>query len=310
MNKVEKLIDDEVNKYRKYQEDKENQTKLKLFMYLLDGESYTEFAEWLEKMWSKSYKSKMDESKKKLEKLVDDLNEVVVEGETKNFFELVDYKRIEDITHDFTKDVLKYYKKRQEIAKKVPDKAEYLKEFVETYDKYMANVPYFHNGKVYSWHTLSDYTTMIFNTNLTRSGWNRTLTDAELTGNTLLYVPAHPFACPRCMEWQGRYYSSKRNDIYQYIGDAFEGGLGHPNCKHVAIIAQKTIQMQNNTYDSPEWVEKYKTQQKIMAVEREKEKLRTNLSIYQKIGDQTQIDLTKAKIKKLNEKNRELKASI
>ena len=74
--------------------------------------------------------------------------------------------------------------------------------------------------------------------------------------------------------------------------------------------AQKTIQMQNNTYDSPEWVEKYKIQQKIMAVEREKEKLRTNLSIYQKIGDQTQIDLTKAKIKKLNEKNRELKASI
>ena len=148
MNKVEKLIDDEVNKYRKSQEDKENQTKLKLFMYLLDGESYTEFAEWLEKMWSKSYKSKMDESKKKLEKLVDDLNEVVVEGETKNFFELVDYKRIEDITHDFTNDVLKYYKKRQEIAKKVPDKAEYLKEFVETYDKYMANVPYFHDGKV------------------------------------------------------------------------------------------------------------------------------------------------------------------
>lgn len=310
MNKVEKLIDDEVNEYRKSQETKENETKEQLFTYLLAGYSLTKFKDWLEKKWDKSDKKKMKKSTAKLEKLVDEINEIVEPGETKEFFELVDYKRIEDITSDFVGDVLEYYKKRQKIAEKVPDKAEYLKEFVGTYDKYMANVPYFHNGKVYSWHTLSDYTTMIYNTNLTRAGWNRTLTDAEKTDNTLLYIPAHPFACPRCMEWQGRYYSSKKNDIYPYIGNALDGGLGHPNCKHVPTIAQTSMQMQTNTYDSPEWAEKYKTQQKIMAVDRTKAKLRTDLSIYQKMGDQTQIDLTKAKIRKLNEKNRELKASI
>ena len=68
--------------------------------------------------------------------------------------------------------------------------------------------------------------------------------------------------------------------------------------------------MQDDNYNSVEWQERYEIQQKIMAVERNKEKLRTDLSIYEKMGDQTKIDLTKAKIKKLNQKNRELKASL
>lgn len=310
MNEIEKLIDDETKAYQKEQEKKENETKEKLFTYLIAGYSFIKFKDWLEKKWDKSYQKKMNKSTAKLEKLVDEINKAVDVGQTKDFFELVDYKRIEDITKNFTDDVLEYYKKRHEMAEKVPNKAEYLKEFVSTYDKQMANVPYFKNGKVYSWHTLSDYTSMIYNTNLTRTGWNRTLTAAKKTDNTLLYIPAHPFACPKCMEWQGRYYSSKKNDIYPYIGNALDGGLGHPNCKHVPTVAQTDMQMQTNTYNSPEWAEKYKNQQKIMAVERTKEKIRTDLSVYQKLGDQTQIDLCRAKIRKLNQKNRELKASL
>ena len=310
MDKIKDFIEEEVNDYRLKTEVKENETKEQFFTYLLLGYSATKFKEWVDKKWDKSDRKQMATSKVKLEELVDKANEVDDIGKTKNYFELIDYKRLEEVKKSFTDELLKYYEKRQEIAEKVPDKAEYLKEFVDKYDKQMANVPYFKNGKVYSWHTLSDYTSMIYNTNLTRSGWNRTLTDADRTGKNLLYITAHPFACPLCMQYQGKYYSTKKNDIYPYIGTALDGGIGHPHCKHVPTIATSSIKMQDDNYNSVEWQERYETQQKIMAVERNKEKLRTDLSIYEKMGDQTKIDLTKAKIKKLNQKNRELKASL
>ena len=119
-----------------------------------------------------------------------------------------------------------------------------------------------------------------------------------------------PETDPRCREYQGKYYSTKKNDIYPYIGTALDGGIGHPYCKHVPTIASSPIKIQDDDYNSIEWQARYETQQKIKAVERAKEKLRTDLSIYEKMGDQTKIDLTKAKIKKLNQKNRELKASL
>ena len=310
MDKIKDFIEEEVNDYRLKTEVKENETKEQFFTYLLLGYSATKFKEWVDKKWDKSDRKQMATSKVKLEELVDKANEVDDIGKTKNYFELIDYKRFEEVKKSFTDELLKYYEKRQEIAEKVPDKAEYLKEFVDKYDKQMANVPYFKNGKVYSWHTLSDYTSMIYNTNLTRSGWNRTLTDADRTGKNLLYITAHPFACPLCMQYQGKYYSTKKNDIYPYIGTALDGGIGHPHCKHVPTIATSSIKMQDDNYNSVEWQERYETQQKIMAVERNKEKLRTDLSIYEKMGDQAKIDLTKAKIKKLNQKNRELKASL
>lgn len=310
MNKIKDFIEEEVNDYRLKIEVKENETKEQFFTYLLLGYSATKFKEWVDKKWDKSDRKQMATSKVKLEELVDKANEVDDIGKTKNYFELIDYKRFEEVKKSFTDELLKYYEKRQEIAEKVPDKAEYLKEFVDKYDKQMANVPYFKNGKIYSWHTLSDYTSMIYNTNLTRSGWNRTLTDADRTGKNLLYITAHPFACPLCMQYQGKYYSTKKNDIYPYIGTALDGGIGHPHCKHVPTIATSSIKMQDDNYNSVEWQERYETQQKIMAVERNKEKLRTDLSIYEKMGDQTKIDLTKAKIKKLNQKNRELKSSL
>lgn len=310
MDKIKDFIEEEVNDYRLKTEVKENETKEQFFTYLLLGYSATKFKEWVDKKWDKSDRKQMATSKVKLEELVDKVNEVDDIGKTKNYFELIDYKRLEEVKKSFTDELLKYYEKRQEIAKKVPNKAEYLKDFVDKYDKQMANVPYFKNGKVYSWHTLSDYTSMIYNTNLTRAGWNRTLTDAERTGNNLLYIEAHPFSCPVCMQYQGKYYSTKKNDIYPYIGTALDGGIGHPHCKHVPTIATSSIKMQDDNYNSVEWQERYETQQKIMAVERNKEKLRTDLSIYEKMGDQTKIDLTKAKIKKLNQKNRELKASL
>lgn len=312
MDKIKEFIEEEVNDYRLDSESKENETKEIFFTYLLLGYSLNKFKKWLDKKWDKSDKKQMESSKLKLEKLIDEVNQIEGVKSSKDFFETIKYKRFEELKEDFKGEALKYYKKRLEISSKVPDKAEYLKEFVNKYDKYMANIPYFKDGKVYSWHTLSDYSSMIYNTNLTRQGWNRTLTDAEESGNNLLYLAAHPFACPLCMPFQGKYYSAKpgKNNKYPLIQTALDGGIGHPNCKHVPTLALDSIKMQDDDFNSEEWAMKYKEQQKLMAVYRKKEKLKTDLEIYKKLNNQTEIDLANAKLKKINSQIREIKSNL
>lgn len=304
------FIENEVQEYRLWTEKRENATKEQFFKYLLLGYSVSKFKKWLSKEWDDSDIEKMKVATSTLEKLVDKTNKIENQGKTQEFFSTVPYKRFRELKKDFSVECLEYYKKRLEIASKVPNKAEYLKDFVDKYDKYMANVPYFKNGKVYSWHTLSDYTSMIYNTNLTRTGWNRTFTDAEKAGTDLLYLPAHPYACPHCLEWQGKYYQAQGKGKYPSIQKALDGGVGHPNCKHVPVPAFDDKKRQDELFNSTEWEEKYKAQQKLLAIERLKEKLRTDLSIYKNLGDQTSIDLIEAQIKKLNEKSREIKSSL
>lgn len=304
------FIENEVQEYRLQTEKRENATKEQFFKYLLLGYSVSKFKKWLSKEWDDSDIEKMKVATSTLEKLVDKTNKIENQGKTQEFFSTVPYKRFRELKKDFSEKCLEYYKKRLEIASKVPNKAEYLKDFVDKYDKYMANVPYFKNGKVYSWHTLSDYTSMIYNTNLTRTGWNRTFTDAEKAGTDLLYLPAHPYACPHCLEWQGKYYQVQGKGKYPSIQKALDGGVGHPNCKHVPVPAFDDKKRQDELFNSTEWEEKYKAQQKLLAIERLKEKLRTDLSIYKNLGDQTSIDLIEAQIKKLNEKSREIKSSL
>ena len=308
--KTNKFIEEKVQEYRVQSEKKENETKEQFFKYLLLGYSADKFRKWLSRKWDDSDKSLMEKTVEELEKIVDKDNKVESNEKTQEFLETVPYKRFRELKVDFCDKCLEYYKKRSEIASKVPDKAEYLTEFVDKYSKQMAYVPYFRKGKVYSWHTLSDYSTMIYNTNLTRSGWNRTLTSAESVGSDLLYVPAHPFACPHCMEWQGKYYQAQGKGNYPSIQVALDGGLGHPNCKHVPVVAFEDDKRQDDLYNSDEWVDKYKIQQKLMSIDLERERVKTDLSIYKSLGNQTKIDLTKAKLKKLNEKRGDLKSSL
>lgn len=305
--KSNEFIEQEVQEYRLEMEKKENETKEQFFKYLLLGYSAIKFKEWLIKKWNDSDIEKMKISTSKLEKIVDKENKIKNSESTKEFFSKVPYKRFRELKKSFNEECVDYYKKRLKIASKIPNREEYLKDFVDKYDKYMANIPYFRNGKVYSWHKLSDYTSMIYNTNLTRTAWNRTFTDAEKVGSNLLYIPAHPFACPHCMELQGKYYQKKSDGKYPSIQKALDHGLGHPNCKHVPVVAFDDEKRQDDLFNSKEWEEKYKNQQKLMALYREKEKAKTDLSIYKSLEDQTKIDFAKAKIKKINQKITEIK---
>ena len=130
-----------------------------------------------------------------------------------------------------------------------------------------------------------------------------------------MYVDPHPFACPECQIWQGKFYSISGETEYYYgekvlpFDMALEGesgiGLLHPNCTHIPRPAYITDRL-SSEYSSQEWEEKYDTKQKIQALELKKSRLRNDKQIYKELEDQASIDEINQKIKNINEKIKEL----
>ena len=201
------------------------------------------------------------------------------------------------------------------------DKARDLANFLKQYSKLDKTIPYFDHmtGKIRCYQTLTTYLNMLYNVNLTRSAWNRAIYDAKLLGNHLWYLPAHPYACPHCMEYQGYVYTDREPNAREknilikygkpgswYKKDAIEGDVGHPNCKHVWTSYWSQEQIQDDKYNSAEWEEKYKNRQKIQSLELEKSRLLSDRRVYNTLGQQDLVDTTTSKIKKIREKIKEL----
>ena len=91
-----------------------------------------------------------------------------------------------------------------------------------------------------------------------------------------------------------------------YKGQAIEGGVGHPNCKHIWASYWSPEQIQDEKFDSAEWEERYKNKQKIQSLDLEKSRLLTNRRIYESLGQQDLVDKTTEKIKLIRKKKKEL----
>lgn len=299
------------------------ETKRIFFEYLQDGKSLEEFQKETERIWKGIDHTFMKKQISKLEEMIKqrDLKDRQIlnpNAEHKEVYKLVpesDFRKREEI---YKKNIDKYFKGREQtIEKDYIDKKSYLTDIVDKYDNMQQTIPYYNkNGTIHSYHNIASYSSMLYNTNLTRAGWNRTMYDANLLGEDLLYLPAHTFACPMCQSWQGRVYSKsgKRGTIngvsYESKEDAINGGVGHPNCRHQWLIYWDSEMLQENTYNSEEWTEKYKAKQKLRAVKLEISKLRNDVSIYKTIGNQEMVDKTEGKLKKLNEVADQLQLSL
>lgn len=224
--------------------------------------------------------------------------------------------------------VNRHIKLYKNMLKRYKDKsADEIAKFVREYDKIDKTIPYFSHstGNIVRYVDLSTYLSMLYNVNLTRSAWNRAIYDAKLLGNHLWYLPAHPLACPHCAFYQGYVYTDhaptprEQNILrvygkpgYYYKEDAIEDkgntgiGIGHPNCKHVWVSYWSQEQIQDEKYDSSEWEEKYKTQQKIQSLDLQKSRLLADRRIYKELGEQDLVDKTTEKIKRIREKKKEL----
>ena len=233
-----------------------------------------------------------------------------------------DFKAVEQ---RFVNRHIKLYKNTLKRYENSKDLSNDLARFMKVYDKLDKTIPYFaHNdiiskttgeiihkkGDIIHYVDVSTYNSMLYNVNLTRSAWNRAIYDAKLLDNHLWYLPAHPFACPKCAMYQGRVYADKRGLGYPLKQEAIDGGVGHPNCKHVWVSYWSPEQIQREKYNSSEWEEKYKTKQKIQSLDLEKSRLLADRRIYKNLGQQDLVDKTTAKIKTIREKKKELEALI
>lgn len=304
-------------------------TKEKYFESLLDGKSIEQYSKELKDLWTIDH-SYMD-------KAIEELNKMVTEIDIKDYeqyekpiteqqsIKLNDgklYYEVRDeqiyplnpesdfikLENRYVNDHIKSYSRQSELINKIPNKTEYLSNLVTKYDKLDKTIPYFNkDGSIKCYNTIATYNSMLYNWNLTHSAWNRTNYDAEILGNDLQYLVAHPYSCPNCMYYQGKVYTTNPNNKkYPQKSEAIDGGVGHPNCKHTWTLYWDKDQIQDEKWNSNEWEEKYKNDQKTKSLNLEKSRLLSDRRIYKSLGQQDKVDECTSKIKTIREKMQEL----
>lgn len=292
-----------------------NKTKELFFYSLQEQKSASYFKKEANKIWGNIDHSYMEQRIQELEKMISAKN---LEGrkilnpnaEFEQIFSLDSESRYINIEKKYEKIVNKYYKDRlKTINNGFVDKETYLTNLIKKYDKMQSIIPYYNNnGTIRSYHNIASYNSMVYNTNLTKAGWNRTLYDSKLLENDLVYLPAHPGACPLCMQFQGKVYSvSGKNPKYPKQSIAIEGGVGHPNCKHEWVLYWDSSQIQEDKFNDIAWEEYYKRKQKIQSLQLERTNLKVDKRILESIGNYGEADKVQAKIRALNSKIKELK---
>ena len=315
-----------------------NVTKEKFFENLYRNTSVDEYTKGITELWNIDH-SYMDKSIEELRKMViqKDFYNAEMYGNKKvttrsiklenywreftlkdeEFYPLNPERDFRTLEQRYVNRHIKLYenlKKRLEDSK---DKARELANFVKEYDRLDRTIPYFSHttGEIVRYVDIGTYNSMLYNVNLTRSAWNRAIYDAKLLGNHLWYLPAHPYACLHCMEYQGYVYTDREptpremNILRQYgkpgeyyKEDAIKGHVGHPNCKHVWTSYWSQEQIQDEKYDSGEWEEKYKNKQKIQSLTLEKSRLLANRRIYKDLEQEDLVDRTTERIRRIREK--------
>lgn len=323
---VSNYIKDKVDKYRDKEEQLQNDLKILFFIYLLNKADSKSFNKEVDKyirrteisqnkainreleQVSKIMQEKNIEIAERYKRISADISEIDV---NKLFYKL-DNKSVARARETMYKVLTNYYDSSlKTIKKEFINEEEYLSKKVSQYDKITKVVPYYFKDPTREpvYHSFASYNAMVQNTNLTRSALNKTIEQVGELGNDLLYVEPHMFSCPMCIPYQGKVLSmTGKSFLYPSLESAMNNGLLHPNCTHEIVGYWDESQRQQNNYDSAEWEEKYKTRQKVNAVNREIEKEKTDKTIYKKIGNQEKVDKCNSKLKNLYAKRRELKS--
>lgn len=287
----------------------QNQTK-ELFIKCLDeGKDIDYFKTKLGEIWDNVDYSYLTEQIEEYEALMHEINTG---------------KKVDDIKKLSIKEILplvaisvivKTNKKFQEMKEKEyiksinsygykNDKKEYLKMKVKRYDN--QSVPYYSaSGELVRYVQPSTYNSMIHNTNLTRAGWNTTLSDGYQ--NQMYYIPSHSFSCPECIEHQNRPMTYK--EVMRIIGDVDEGDteLLHPNCKCVLAFYEGG---RLPTLDKGQAEEEYHIRQKTNTLTLRKEEILNDMKIQKDLGNQDEVDKLNKVRNRINEQIRELKEAL
>ena len=327
MKKSSEHISEAVYLTNVYYTNKQNKTKELYFRCLNEGKNYDYFENELSKIWDNINHKFMQNQIIKLQGIVNDKNieEAINLGRLDESYRDTDYWVIDDeyfkltpesdfkeFEQRFKQNVLNNYK-RAVISLKHTDKEVYLDKKIDTYNKSINQVvTYFSKkGAIVRKVQLSTYLSMIHNVNLTRSGWNQTISDSDRLGNGMYIIPYHPFSCLECLSWQNRPLTKAM--VENIIGiEAMErtGDILHPNCKCTLSIYWDSIQIQKPSYDIEQLGNQYKIRQKVNSLTLEKSNLRTDMKIAKELGNEGRVDSLRSKISGINRSIRELKQEL
>ena len=318
-DEISEVINEEVQSYSKESYDYLDEVKKLVFTCLIGKISYGIFKDKLNKVnskYNKIEKNRTSKGYKKVKDKVVETNKKPISSEKIKFTEkdLSDLLFKLDKTSQikakdkFIRIITNYYKTTLKTAKKeyisIDD---YLKKKLTQYDKVEKVVAY-HNqdGTIRAYHDIASYNSMVYNTNLTSGAWNETINYCYENDTDIVYVEPHPFSCPLCQKWQGKFYSlTGKSSKYENIEVAYKGGLKHPNCKH--NITTNVGQQETDHYSSNEWIERYEARQKKQALELKRSRLKTDREIFRELGNQEEVDKINEKIRKLNSAIKEQK---
>lgn len=324
---IEEFIKNEVQFSKKYYEIKIAETKEEFFKSLKKNQHPETFIKKLNKIWGNIEHSFMNEKIKELEKMVRDKDfkdaEKYIDKDLKKQVELTFEGRKNQITmieqiyklnpeSEFIKnetDFVNYQKRLYEnnfnsLYEQDKDyQRDYLISLVDKYNEFDATIPYFNaDGTLKCYNTIATYNSMLYNVNLTKSAWNRTLYDSKLLNNDNWIIYPHIYSCPTCAFHQGKIYTNQERE------EAIYDGVGHPNCKCVWYLYWGEEQLKDmKIYNSPEWIEGYKAKQKIQSLSLKRYRLNTDKKIYKSLNAFDEIDRVNQKIEKINSTINELK---
>lgn len=299
-------------KYAKLQ----NQTKELFFKCLNEGRDLDYFKKQLEKLWGKLDHKFLQDELLEYEKLIHEQNltgkKIVKDNiELISIVGLISFSKMFSVEEKFKKVKEREYKNSLNSYAYKNDKQNYLSTKVSKYTNQV--VPYYkkNTGEIQRYVQMSTYNSMIHNTNLTRTGWNTTLNDAEMLGIQEFWIPPHNFSCPICSMFQGRVLSKR--EVEYYIGteaEEQEGDLLHPNCKCVLTIYQNGMQLRRPSYSESQIEAQYQIRQKVNSLTLKKEQIKTDIKIQKMFGDEGKVDELNQQRNKINSQIRELKEGL
>lgn len=307
-NRIDKEVLLTVQKYDK----KLNKTELTYFRNLLEEKSPQEMLEYLTEEYTINHDYMIQ--------AINDIKQIIMKKDKIKKFDLIkdtitdllEINPIEDFKRselDYAQRVLNKYTDDLAEMKRHTDKTEYLTTKIRTYTQNVEQyIPYFHNGFVWSMQNLATYNSMLYNVNLTRTAWNQSYKDSIMLDNDKFIINTHPFACPHCLEHQGKIYT--RKELEDIVGVAVEDGakeILHPNCKcTLSIYWDKTqLERQNKTTE-----EDYRLDQKAKSLQRQIEKRRTEKQAFEDIGNDVMADERRKQLSRMYEELRGIKGQM
>lgn len=306
----------------------QNKTKILYFTYLQQNKSTEAFSKQVEKIWGNIDHKFMDKQIAKLQehihsdnvkiavdiKRIDGIEYFKVDNEwiiNEEYFKLVPESEFNKFERKFMERVIKDYSKKKKILedKSEMEKEIYLEQYLNRYDERINQVVAYYNkdGGIQRYVQLSSYLSMLHNVDLTRSGWNQTLSDSDYLDMNTFIIPYHPFSCEYCQAYQNKPLTKEY--VVQVLGLEAEEQIGdilHPNCKCTLSLLWDVSQIERITPDYMQDQENYNIRQKVNGISLTRNKLEVDLQLARKLGNEGMVDKIEKRLWKLSNQEQRL----